>query len=265
LVALAVSSEGAAPAAAGAAAARSEPIKSVPRKIIYTAQVELVTEDFTKAEAAVARLVPRFDGYLAQAQVAGSPGEPRSGSWKVRVPVARFEAFLEAVLGLGELITRRTDSQDVTEEFFDLEARIKNKKVEESRLLEHLEKSTGELKDILEVEREISRVRGEIEQLEGRRQLLSNLSDLTTVTISIQERRGFVPTEAPGFGTSVARTFRASLDALVAFGQAVVLFVVAVGPWLPLLVVVVLVFRWLVRRLWASSRDHPPAVGRPAG
>jgi SAM-dependent methyltransferase len=146
----------------------------------------------------MARLIPQFGGYLAQAEVTGAPGEPRSGKWKVRVPVARFDAFLEAVVALGELIGRKTDSQDVTEEFYDLEARTKTKKVEEARLLKHLEESTGTLKDTLEVERELGRVRGEIERQEGRRQLLANLADLTTVTISIQERRDYVPPRGAG-------------------------------------------------------------------
>ena len=128
------------------------------------------------------------DGYLARMEVAGSPGLPRSGRWTARVPGARFEAFLDAVAGLGELVSRKLDSQDVTEEFFDTEARIKAKRVEEARMLKNLEESTGSLKDILEVEHELSRVRGEVEQLEGRLRLLANLTDLTTVTIAIARR-----------------------------------------------------------------------------
>jgi tellurite resistance protein len=61
-----------------------------------------------------------------------------------------------------------SDAQDVTEEFYDVDARLRNKRVEEQRLVEHLKKSTARLQDILAVEREISRVRGEIEQMEGR-------------------------------------------------------------------------------------------------
>ena len=82
-----------------------------------------------------------------------------------------------------------TDSQDVTEEYYDVEARIKNKRVEEERLLKHLEQSTGKLEDILKVEKEISRVRGEIERQQGRLQYLDKLSALTTVTITLHERK----------------------------------------------------------------------------
>ena len=90
--------------------------------------------------------------------------------WKIRVPVDQFESFVQKVVALGELERTLRTSQDVTEEYYDIEARIKNKKVEEERLLKHLEKSTGKLEEILAVEREISRVRGEVERLQGRLQ-----------------------------------------------------------------------------------------------
>ena len=104
----------------------------------------MIVEDFDRAEEAFKQLISQQKGcYVAQAEVTGSAGSPRKGHWKVRVPVEQFEAFVEAVTKLGGPQRNSIDSKDVTEEYYDLEAHIKNKKVEEQRLLKHLEKSTG--------------------------------------------------------------------------------------------------------------------------
>jgi hypothetical protein len=251
----------AAPAPAGAAApadkaggSASPAPTALPRKIIYNAEVALTTGDFPKFEDAVARLVKEAGGYLAESNVYGTPGANRTGRWKARIPVERFDSFVDAVVGLGELQSRQTNSQDVTEEFYDLEVRIKNKKVEEARLLKHLEESTGKLKEILDVEKEISRVREEVERLQGRLQLLANLTSLTTVTITVTERTGYVPAEAPTFLTRIGRTFRASIDGLVQFLESVVLAIVALAPWVVVLALLLGLLGWLALRARARRR-----------
>lgn len=222
---------------------------ATPRKIIYTATIRLIVEDFTKAEEDLITLVKNQKGYVISSEVTGTPGTPRSGQWKVRVPVERFEEFRAEAVKLGKLERSAVDSQDVTDEYYDLEARIKNKKVEEARLIQHL-KSTGKLEDILAVEREISRVRGEIERQQGRLQLLAKLTAMTTITIFINERTGYVPAEAESFGTTVSHTFENSLGALTEFGKNLVLLAVAIAPWLVPLAVVALpvgIWRWRKR------------------
>src|SRR5437764_296270 len=142
------------------------------RKIIYNHTLELLVADFETARQELARLVEVHGGYVASSEVGGSPGSPRAGQWVVRVPVAKSAAFVEAAVRLGEPTRQQSDAQDVTDEFTDLEARLKNKRVEEERLVEHLKTSTGKLEDILAIERELARVRGEIEQTQGRLQKL---------------------------------------------------------------------------------------------
>ena len=253
------------PAPADAPAEAAVPNPAVPRKIIYNADLVVTVERFSAADAALARLIKEHGGYVAQSDVAGSPGTARSGRWVARVPVERLDAFEEAVVALGELQKRHRDSRDVTEEFFDTDARVKNKKVEESRLLKHLENSTGQLKEILEVERELSRVRGEIEQLQGHLQLLANLTSLTSVTITLTERDKFEPPkppEVPTFLGRVARTFRDSVARLTEFGEAVALFVVAIAPWLPLVALGVLILGLITRRLNRRPPDTPDRTRR---
>jgi hypothetical protein len=248
---------------AGATPADSAPAKAIPRKIIYNADVQITVEDFQSVSDRITRLIKEYGGYLADSNVSGKPGELRSGRWKVRIPVGRFDSFVDAVVALGELQSRQTNSQDVTEEYYDLEARIKNKKIEETRLLKHLEESTGKLEEILNVEREVARVRGEIEQGEGRLRLLANLTELTTVTINVSERREFKPLTAPDFKTRIAQTFQKSADRFTDFCKDVVLAVVAMVPWLPVWIVALLVI-WVVLRI-AIRMIRAQLAAAPAG
>ena len=133
--------------------------------------------------------------------------------WRIRIPVEQFDSFVESIVSLGELERNNRTSQDVTEQYYDIEARIKNKKVEEQTLNKILQERSGKLEDVLKIEIELSRVRGEIEQLEGKIRVLENLSSLATLTLNIREREKYAP-PAPvvaDFGTQIARTWDGSI------------------------------------------------------
>ncbi len=238
--------------------------KGLPRKIKYTADVELVVEEFQQAEQALKALVKAEGGYISQMEVSGSPGSPRNGKWKVRIPVNAFDAFREAVAKLGELQRSGIDSQDVTEEFYDLEARIRNKKAEEEELLKlqqeglaRLQKEPkAKLEDLQSIRRELAQVRSDIERMQGRLKLLADLTELTTVTVVIHERKGYVPPTSPEFGTTVSRTWGGSLETLIEFGKGIVLFAVAVAPWVPLVLLAGVPVYLLLRRL-RQARTAP--------
>ncbi len=243
----------AAPPSADVVGAKGEAVPpAMPRKIIYNAQVDLVVESVTVIERELARLVKETGGYISETDISSQSHVERRGTWKVRIPVDQFDMFVAKVGQLGELQRSHVDSQDVTMEYYDLEARIANKQVEEKRLLKHLDESTGNLKDILDVERELSRVRGEVEQMQGRSRYLAHQTALSTVTLTATEVKTYTSPESPTFATQVVRTFRRSVDALADFGKAVVLFLVAVAPWLPVVALVVLPLAWLLQRRRAS-------------
>jgi hypothetical protein len=218
----------------------------------------VIVGDFSSAEEQLSRLIKEHHGIIAKSEISGSSGSPRSGQWKVRVPVDEFEDFVKGAANLGVPQKNTTDSQDITEEYYDLEARIKNKKVEEERLRKHLDQSTGKLEEILAVERELSRVRGEIEHQEGRLRLLANLASLTTVTVAIQEIKNYVPPQAPTFAANIANTFSDSLGLLAAFGRGLVLVGAALVPWLVILLILAVPVGLVI--WWRRSRTLPPTV-----
>lgn len=225
------------------------------RKIVYDAQIDLITENVDPIARKLTALVREARGYIAEEHTTGSPGAQRSMHWKIRVPVDQFDSFVTQVVALGELERNSRTSQDVTEQYYDIEARIKNKKAEEKTITRILEERTGKLEDVLKVEVELSRVRGEIEQLEGKMRVLENLSSLASLTLNVREREKFQPPPpvAADFPTQIARTWTASVQALVDRLKAIVLWVVDWAIWAPLVLASAilgwLLARWLIRLL----------------
>lgn len=236
----------------GAGPQRPPNLGALQRKIIYNATVELVVESFEQTPAEIEQLVRKHGGYVARSNISGAASTPRSGEWTVRIPVDQYDAFMAAVRGLGEVRRIVSDSREVTEEYYDIEARLRNKKTEEKRLIKLLEDATGKLSEILNVEREVSRVRGEIEQLEGRLRMLDDLTAMTTITIRVEEIKGYQPPEAPSYGTEVRRAWEQSINAMLLTGRRLSIAAVAAAPWVVLLAIVfsplLLWLRWAWRR-----------------
>lgn len=234
------------------------------RKIIQTARVDVVVDDFDKAEADLRRLAKDSGGYLARSEVRGNPGSPRSGNWTARVPAARFDEFLAAVRLFGELRQSTTDSQDITDGYYDLKAHVKNDQTREEALRKlYVERAAGsKLEDLLAVDRELSAVRGKIDEETGRLQRWDKEVEYSTAVVTFQERKGYVPETTPDFASSVGRTFGRSVELLAGFGRFLVLAAVALGPWLPVAAVVLLP-AWLLLRRRSGTRPPEIAVQTP--
>jgi hypothetical protein len=254
-----------APAVPAGAAVKGAPAEPVARKIIYTANVDVVVDDFEESVEQMRRLIKEHNGYTAKSDVVGSPGVPRSGTWTIRVPVDRFEDLVKAVSALGELRRNATDSEDITDKYYDLEARIRTDETEEVALRKLLEQAAN--KDtLLGLRQELRSIRGQIEVEKGQLQRWSKETQLATVQLSLHDRKDYVPPVTPHFSSTVGRTFQGSLDAMAAFGRGLVLAVVAAGPWLVVLGAVAVVaragWRWHRRRGLAAA-GVPGAGSRP--
>ena len=180
----------AAPSNSDAVAGRADPapvaaarIPSIPRKIIYTAELGLIVTELASLENELPRLIKQYGGYVLNSKVDVNQGRRRSGTWAVKVPVERFHDTLNALAKLGSQEKRNIDSQDVTEDFVDIEARVANKKGLEQRVLALLEKRSGDINEVLRLEAELSRIREEIERMQGRLKYLAGMSSLSTITI----------------------------------------------------------------------------------
>ncbi|MCE7994607.1 MAG: DUF4349 domain-containing protein [Roseivirga sp.] len=152
------------------------------RKLIKNGSLEFETGDLQKTMSSIQRAAQSAGGYLSNEHSTTLHNQ----IWNtitVRVPSSEFDHFIKAVSrGVEKFDKREIESQDVTEEFVDLQARIKAKKKLEQRFHEIL-KTANTVKDILEVEAEAGKIREEIERAEGRLKFLKNQTAMSTIKI----------------------------------------------------------------------------------
>jgi hypothetical protein len=256
------------------------------RYIIRRGSVVLQVKDVRQAMAEVQRLARAQSGFVSDSNLEASEGARPSATMTLRVPAARFDQVLDSLGGVGTVRAKQVSGEDVTLEFVDTGARVRNLQREEAELLRLLDRA-GKLSEVLEVERELSRVRGQIEQAQGRLRQLSSLVDLATIEVSLSENVQVVSTSpwqlGPVFENAWAnaqRELAGTVAALVAGAVWLLAFV------LPIAVPALLLFwlvgwalrRWLVDRkqlvtgviydrVWAASAlallalAFPPLIG----
>lgn len=230
------------------------------RKIIYTANVDLVTEVLDSIEPRLSEMIRIAGGFISETNQSGNTGGQRTAMWKVRIPVENYDGFLQSVRTLGEVERVQVNSQDVTEEYVDVTARIGSKKVQEERLIDLLKNAVGKLDEVLKVESELARVRSEIERMEGRLRFLKDQTDLTTVTLNVREVKDYQPPEAPRFSTKIHRSWDQSTNRLIESASQLILNFVAFVPFIPIYLTAFVVFfwsgRWVFRKIvpWLTLR-----------
>jgi len=155
--------------------------------VIRTGQASIEVDSLERAVAQVRLLAARVGGYVANTVMQTGRGDLRSASLEVKIPAERFDEGLNGLTPLGKLESVNVLAEDVGEEFTDVTARMQNSRRLESRLIDLLARGTGKLKDVLDVEQELARVREEIERSEGRLRYLRSHAALSTLTIAVHE------------------------------------------------------------------------------
>ncbi|MFM7148394.1 MAG: DUF4349 domain-containing protein [Gemmataceae bacterium] len=231
------------------------------RKIIYTGRMEILVESFDDAVARLQQVVKSHEGYIARSEITGRPGEPRRGSWTLRIPVNQFDPFRNDLHDLGEVRRDTLDSEDITDRYYDLQAEMLNHDAREKALRKmYEEKIAGsKLSDLLEVDRELSSVRGQINQRKGQLQRWDKETAFATLHVDLFDRQNYVPPTAPDFGSSIVRTFWNSVNAIVLLGKNLVLAVVALAPWFAILALILGPVLYLIRRRRSSPPPMPPS------
>lgn len=229
---------------------------SLNRKIIYKSQLRINVENFDGIDTKLNRLIYQTGGFVSNANVDHMQGRQRYGNWQVRVPVANYQSFMSSVGDIGAVTSRKEDANDVTAEFYDLEARIKNKQRLEERIAALLEQAKGELKRLIEVEKELARVREEIERMEGRKRYLTDMTALATIDIYVAEVKNYVPEQAASFSDRIDNAWSSAVDQSTEMLQGV-----AVGLVRNAINIAVFFFlaavTWVIYRVFVKSRRRP--------
>lgn len=210
--------------------------------LIRNGDVGIRVDSLEPAMAAVRALAARHGGIIGNVQITGGEQQVRSAMMEMRIPAARFDSAMSGLGPVGRVEHSSTMAEDVGEEYTDLQARVANSRRLEARLVTLLATRTGKLEDVLAVERELARVRGEIEHHEGRLRYLSARVATSTINVRLSEKAPLV--SEPGksvLGEAFVAAWR-NFVGLVAWAIASLGFVV------PLVIVVVLVVLFARRR-----------------
>lgn len=160
---------------------------AIDKKIIKTGNVTMMVNSVEPKVREITDIARHVGGDVMNANVTDSGNNLKSGVIVVKVPSDRFSEAFERIVAVASVVTHQSQNQqDVTEQFVDLEAQLKNKKAEEQRITRLYEKA-DEIEDILKIETQLSRVRGEIERMEGRMRYLENQTSFSTITARLSE------------------------------------------------------------------------------
>ena len=248
--------------------------EAVGRKIIRNGEMTLEVEDAATAQQKVAAIAEQLGGFVVTSEISQYSGNSPQVTITMRVPAEHFGDAGARLHAVGSKVLHEKETgQDVTEEFIDVEARLRSKQALEAQFLEIM-KQAKTVSDALEVQGQLADVRTEIERLEGRRRFLENQSSLSTITVILQVPSPIVASSGEGFGYHLRRALGDAIDTASAI---VIGFIRFVGVAIPVLLLIVLPLGLLLRMLWrriarkaearrqnATPPPTPPFVHQPA-
>ena len=213
----------------------STPASTVPPvhgpMIIRTAQLSLITKEFDKARANLEAILKQHRGFVGELKVGGNAGSGRTLTATLRVPADQLDGMLADTKKLGRVDSETQGGQDTTSEYVDLQARLSNAHNTAQRLTEILRNRTGKLADVLAVEQELDRVRGEIEQMEAERKTMLNQVSYATLTATITEDyqaqlQAVPPSTSTRLGNAAVEGYRNMVEGILSLA----LFLLSNGP-----------------------------------
>ena len=225
--------------------------------IIRTADLTLITKEFDKTRTNLEAILNRHSRLHRRTESRSRHGTGRTLTASLHVPADQLDATLAEVKTLGRVESENQGGQDVTSQYVDLQARLVNARNTEQRLTDLLRNRTGKLSDVLEVEQELDRVRGQIEQVEAERKTMANRVSFATLNATITEDyqaqlQVVPPSTSTRLGNAAIEGYRSMVDGVVSLA----LFLLSNGPSL-LLWGAILFFP--ARILWKKLRRSPAA------
>ena len=243
--------------AGGSGAAPGALPPTLDRKIIQTATLEITTDEVSKKFEDVGNIAAASGGFIASSSF-GNAGEKQTASITIRVPGENYQRALNELRKLGDVKAEQSSANDVTEEYTDLQSRLRNLKATEEQYVQFLLRAQS-INEVLTVQDRLNVTRSEIEQVQGRINLVEHQIDLATITVHLDPpviaKTDKPETNGKSGPLEVARdSFQASLDVLL--GIATVALAVAAFSWW--IVPLALAGAVLLRRQLRGMRERQP-------
>ena len=219
---------------------------STPRMVISTADLDMEVSDIQKTNDKITDIVAKMGGFITESGINRYDGR-ETASLTARVPAENYRSALDQIGKLGKVTSKTEKGEDVTEEYVDIQSRLRNLKREEEQFLKVLSRA-NKVTDILAVESELGRVRGEIEQATGRIQFLQNQIALATINVELSE-----PTPAVSriVNWDILRTAKGAANALNVVLRWIASLIITLIIFIPLWVLIGLAIRGIKKLiLW---------------
>lgn len=252
--------------AAGSSSAAESPLAQ--QKIILYLNYEIETLEFDRSAAALEALCAQLGGYIQDSYRSGDSinyDNLHNASYTFRIPNDRLDDFKAGTEAVGTVTSVSTSSENVTEQYYDIESRLASLRTQEERLLALMEKSET-LTDVIELEQALADVTYEIEALTGKLRHFDSLVDYSTVRVQLNEvvKYSETPVVVRTVWDRMGRRFMNSVDNIVEFGEDLLVGVVGSLPVLALLAVIFAVFFFPVRALFRKAKGKVKKPIAPA-
>ena len=222
------------------------------RLVVKTGTIRMVVKDINASIKSIIQYTESKGGWVVSSRITDTERVP-SGNITVRVPATIFDEAMSYFKGLAEKISyEEIKGQDVTEEYIDLQSRLKNLESAEIQLLKIMERS-GTIPDVLAVQRELTIVRGQIEQIKGRIQYLERNVEMATININLallEELLPIPPVEKWRPGYVIKQAWNSLLGSLRSISYLLIWVGVYAIIWVPLLVII-----WQVIKFWKRRKE----------
>jgi hypothetical protein len=229
------------------------------RRIIRNADLNLESDVPEETQKKIAEIVEDRGGFVVESQQSSSDirsGQRDTVTMTVRVPADKFSESLDEIRkAAGRVLVETIKGQDVTEEFIDIEARLKAKRALEDQFMEIMKRSNT-VADALNVQRQLAEVRGEIEKIEGRKRFLENQASLSTIRLRIQTPAA-LSASGSGFFYRLTESVGMGFDAALTFVLGLVTVLIAI---IPFVLLILLPLYLLIRYLWRKARRRRTAA-----
>lgn len=243
----------------GGASVDVENVILAERKIIRSANLTIEVEDFDTAFSNIENIILGI-GFIQETNINtdrvyidGEVKLVKSGSIVLRVDKTKFDNVISKLRGIGDVYNYTTNGEDVTEQYFDIESRLRLLKLEQEKLESYLAK-LDDLDDIFKVESRLTELRYQIESLTGKLNKLSSLVDLSTITIQLNEKRPDYNPKPVTYGERLLNSLKESFAEVVEFLGDLLVFTVSALPALILLALLILICVWIFRKIVRKSK-----------
>jgi len=220
--------------------------QEIDKKIIKTGGLELVVKKVGEVVTQITEMVTQKQGFVSDSNVYTREDKSQYGYITVRVPVKHFEETMNELKAMAEIVEKESVSGvDVTEEFIDLQSRLKNLKIEEEQYQKIVQRA-WEIEDVLNATEYLFDTREEIERIEGRIKYLENLTDLATIRVSLSEEPRV---EVPVYAWKPLIVIKNALRSMIGFWQVIVNVLIWLIIFLAPLGIVVWVAHKIIKKI----------------